>query len=765
MNERELDREPTELIKITLPRCVNVYGVSPCNAAGSVGSECYNCRATCQDPDNYRDTPDRHLKPDLIKIDGESLNEDELERSSSLFASFSVRFPAVPTGVIAETGGSSLGFYLGVIGADLVCSAGTVDAAPAAGNGRITVPVDQFIGRSLWLYVEIDFTVSGASTLNLWSFDLTTRELVLLGSDNFDGGATWTDLDAGGVGFGSGAVPIGAPGTEWSGGPISAYFYNNQNAPADMPSSFAAPIWLSYGSKALPLDPPYTFPCLRDVSTMGTMLNLNAADENYDPLGRRAMLSVKCVDFTHSDVTQDPYLATRNIDPRASSTFWRKWLQRQKFGKVGALVESFTGYAGQPLSEYTRRAYQFDSVKYTEDSISFDSRDILSKTEFRKAQVPAPSLGVLSADIDEVVTTFSLFNDVTTEYPAAGTVRINDEILQYTGRTFNGLDATDFTGVTRGTDGSTADSHVIDDVVQICRRYIDANISDTLVELLVDDSKIELQNVALLEFEQEDEQYLSAYKLTTLITEPTGVSELIGRMSEECSFSLWWDERSQLVRMKAIRAVAKADLVASWTYEDNIIAGSFKLEEKPKQRLNVINFYYNPKDFAGDLRSPANYQNGLQVVNGQSSLPEQYGNFVQSRDVFSIFIKTEAQANQTTSRLAIRYADIPIYANFFLDARDRQYWVGDFVTISHPMVVDALGLRKIRRWIIVEAEEVDPGHMIKYVCADVTLDGTIFTIAANGFGTFTPELFEQGIAFITNNDGTNLDGTPGARIA
>lgn len=41
------------IFEMDLDFCNNTYGVAPCTASGSAGFECFNCRATCQDPENY----------------------------------------------------------------------------------------------------------------------------------------------------------------------------------------------------------------------------------------------------------------------------------------------------------------------------------------------------------------------------------------------------------------------------------------------------------------------------------------------------------------------------------------------------------------------------------------------------------------------------------------------------------------------------------------------------------------------------------------
>lgn len=49
----QISRKPVTKVVITGSRCSLTYGVSPCTATGSAGSECYNSWATCQDLVNY----------------------------------------------------------------------------------------------------------------------------------------------------------------------------------------------------------------------------------------------------------------------------------------------------------------------------------------------------------------------------------------------------------------------------------------------------------------------------------------------------------------------------------------------------------------------------------------------------------------------------------------------------------------------------------------------------------------------------------------
>lgn len=765
MNENELGREPIELVEIVLPRCINTYGFSPCTATGAAGSECYNCRATCQDPNNYRDTPDRHLTPDVIKTQGETILASELDLTSSFFAAFDVRFGPEPEGIIWEQGNDQYGAYIGVVTNQVQIFISGLNYQAAA-----QFSVTQFVNKTITFYVDYSFTPNNPGTIRTWFFDDVSKELIFLSEDPTAGAggfSTWADSDPGAIGRSEGEFDIASrPDTPWNGDVIEARFYSNTLAPTDIEAVYGTSLWLGRGVKGEPTDELYILPCLQDLGAIGTRINISGADDNYQPLGRRATLDFTCSDFAHSDITQDPYLSTRLKDPSKQSTFWRKWLERQKFAKVGALVRVHDGYAGQSISEYKTRSYIVDKVDYNEDAVSFHCRDVLSRTEFRRSQAPQTSTGILSLDVTNAQTTIDLSGDVTQDYPSSGTVRINDEIFTYTSTSYSAVgDQTTFSGLARGTDGSSADEHDAGDLVQLCRRYTGASIDDVVTEFLFSDSELPAQLVDVDELTSEVATYLDSYRLTTLITEPTGVDTLLGQISQDCSFYIWWDERVQKIRTKAIRAISDPDIVAEWTYESNIVSGSMKLMEKPKQRLNVITFYYNPIDFTSDLDKPSEFKNALKVINGTTSLPEQYGDYVQTREIFSRWLTTEAVVNQTSSRLSVRYADVPKFAEFYVDAKDRSVWTGDIVRISHPMIVDINGDRVTKRWLVIEAEEVDPGHLIRYVCADITLDGVIYLITENSVTTYSAELFEQGNAFITDEFGLNPDGTTGATVS
>lgn len=765
MSENELGREPVEVVEIVVPKCANVFGSAPCTATGTGDAKCFNTRATCRSIPDFQARPLAHLTPDLVAIQGDAIASGDIDRSVDVLFEAKVTFGANATGTIWDQGGSGVGAYLGITGTDLVWRAGDGSVATGASTGKITAALTGFAGRTVVLIAGVELSTG---TVYLWEFDPIELVLTKIGDDSFTAGATWADTDAGAIGLNGGSsIPVGEDGGTFTGRIESVRFFEAQTS-ADIietPDAFRQRYFFDDGRKAKPSDDIYRLPALTGTNTVGTRLNITGADGRYEPLGRRAFMSLSIGDFAHTDFIFDPYLSGRTYDPLTRGTFWPKFQVRNKYGKTRAIVRRYTGYDGQALSAMQRQSYVLDKVALGRDQVSIQCRDFLSLTEFRKTQVPAQSSGALDVALTDVATSLFIAGDVTNDYPATGTLRIGDELMTYTGRSYDGVDdQTDFTGLTRGTDGSTADEHDVDEVVQICRRYTGARIDDVLKELLVTDAEIPAQLINLARFTSVYDDDLNAYTLTTVISEPTGADQLIGEMAEDCAFYIWWDERTQKVDMQAIKPLSGVDYAL--TQENNIIGNSFSLMERPDERLTTVTMSYNPRDFAGDLGKPTNFKNAVLISNANASDPDQYGKLPQTRELFSRWLTTNAQITQTAARLSNRYVEVPLYAEMLVDAKDRAIWVGSFVTISHDYLVTDLGaIDASRRWVVVEAEEVEAGHTQKITVTDITADGQIYVITENGIGDYTPALFSLGNAFITDNSGLNSDGTTGATIA
>jgi len=510
---------------------------------------------------------------------------------------------------------------------------------------------------------------------------------------------------------------------------------------------------------------PYIIPSLVSVSTSPTRINLASANPDAQGLGNRALCTIQFRDHAHTDRRVDPYVEGRSWDPydAGRGTFWTRWLTRNKY-RQNVVIKVYEGYTGQTLSAMVVRTYFLQSVSGPDSGggVTIQGKDVLARIEERKAQAPIASPGLLYADLNDSATSFTAANALASEYDATGTLRIGDEVMTYTGRS-DGANGVDFTGVTRGTDGTVADSHETNDSVQQCLRYTSVAPDVILEDLLTTYGGIDSSYLDTVEWAAEIGAYKSFYNLSALITEPEGVQDLVSQLQTQCLFYVWWDERDALVKLKAIRGIDQApDTV---TDDLNILEGSLRLTEKPRERASQVWIYYNIIDPTGDIDSASNYRSQFVIADLESETDALYGE-PSIRKIFARWLQSAALAQTTASSLITRYVDIPSQIVFQMDAKDRGYWVGDTVYISHFLDVNQYGERRIRQWTITSAEETVPGEIVQYAAEDTTLYGRIHYVMADDAADYPGyDVAPFKNCYIGDADGLLSDGERAGKIS
>jgi hypothetical protein len=523
-------------------------------------------------------------------------------------------------------------------------------------------------------------------------------------------------------------------------------------------------LFFSRGKVARPAGVPYLIPSLVSVSTSPTRINLAAANPDASGLGNRGVCSLVFGDHQHTDAVVDPYLSGRswNSLDRARGSFWTRWLARNRY-RTGVVIRVYEGYAGQALSAMSVRTYFLDSVSHPDASgrVTITGKDILAKLEERKAQAPLASPGVLAAALSNSATSFEAAGATASDYAASGTLRIGDEIMTYSSRA-NSSGGVTFSGVLRGRDNTTAVAHDAAAGVQQCLRYTGQSIDAILSDLLQTYAGVPSTWLDLAGWASEVSGFLSAYLLTALITEPTAVAELVAEIQTQATCYLWWDERAAQVKLKALRAVDTEPPLL--TERAHILAGSFALQEKPRERASQVWVYYNRQDFVKSASDPKGYAAASIFANLERETAEFYGE-PSIRKVFGRWLPTGALAGTTASKIITLYVDTPTSCRFRLDAKDRAYWIGDVVRIEHHLDVGPFGLPRVRQWLIVSAEEVVPGEVVEYVAEDTTLYGRIYKILPAGAADYPgADLAGYSAAYIGGAAGLLSDGETAARI-
>ena len=468
-------------------------------------------------------------------------------------------------------------------------------------------------------------------------------------------------------------------------------------------------------------------PMLQSVTTAATKINPTNGNSNISPLGQRAVATITFLDAPYSDMLTDPYRSTRSYIPIQNGTFWTKWLVRNPYYQ-NRPIRIYEGYLGQAIEDMQVRHYLIDTITGPDSNgkISIVAKDPLKLADKQKSQAPFLTTGELSAGIDEMQTTITVVKAQVADYPTSGTLRIDDELITYTGVTNIGtVDDVilEFTGITRGTDGSQADIHDIDSNVQLCLRYTDEKVWDVAYDLLTTYAKIPASYIPKADWDAEGNVWLPQFNVSTLITEPTGVADLLYELMEQVLFYIWWDERDQEIKLRAIRPIIGEAPV--FTDDANILENSVSFSTDPKNRVSQVWVYYNQRNKAEAVDNASNYQQIELRADLDAESDNQYGES-RIRKIYARWIQNNAQAINLAARLLGASFNNPKYIKIRVDAKDRAIWTADIVDIYNRNIVNFNGEKELERYQILSVNEVVSGEVIEYEMQKFLFRGTRF---------------------------------------
>lgn len=511
-------------------------------------------------------------------------------------------------------------------------------------------------------------------------------------------------------------------------------------------------------------DDEYLIPSLVSVSTSPTVLNHGTNAKDQKALGVRATMTATFADHPHTDRVVDPYVADRSYDPIERSTFWAKWLRRNPFYE-GYVIRVLDGYVGQTLAQMTSRTYLIEDITGPDGSgrVTIRAKDVLTLADNKNALAPAASTGEL-IEVEPVGSgTLRVTGAVAADYPAPGLVRISDNLITYTGvSTISGTEI-NLTGCTGGQYGTEDEEHDAGDRVQLCLQYTTENVVDIIYDLLTTYAGVDTSYINLTEWNQERDDWLSLLDMSAIITEPTGVTKLLGELTEQGVINIWWDERQSEIKLRAVRA--PTDPPVKLNDDQNLIADSVQTSRQPKERASQIWVFYLQRNPTEDLNEEKNYSQILVQADLEKESADQYGKPAIKR-IYSRWIASNGQAVNAATRLLARLKRTPEYMNIALDAKDRSIWTGDVVDITNRNIVNEFGEEIPQRYLVISADEAQSGHMVRYKLVRFDLDGRFSFVMASGQVDYTLATDEQKDSgcFIGDSDGLMSDGTEGYLI-
>lgn len=455
-------------------------------------------------------------------------------------------------------------------------------------------------------------------------------------------------------------------------------------------------------------------------------------------LGERGSITFTFLDAPHDDVGIDPYVEQRDYDPLERGTFWPRFRARFPYYQ-GRLIEWGSGFLtddGYDPANFKIRTYVMERISgWGRKEVQIVAKDPLKLADDNRAQFPPPSKGTLAEPLEEganptsiAVTTSDASEYLIQEFePGYSAVRIGKQVYRYSGVaiTPNGVLLTGVT-TTLGDGYSTeAESHDVGDEVQKCIWYRDMKAIDVVRILLTRGAKIPS---AFIPYARWDELYTTwqpGLRLTRLVTEPEGVRAQIDEIIPQSgTWAFWWDEVAQQIQYEPVRPADYDELVAEFTDDDNLIAGSINPKDEPNDLCNELYYVFGQRDPTESRDEIANYRQGFLDINGDSQSPREVG----ERRAETIYCRWHTVAGRAAlMNIAYRVlnarAKVPMRIEFEVDRKDGDARTGQFIDLTTQYIVDAFGLPRTMRVRVIQA--TSQGNTVSYSAREDFFRGRI----------------------------------------
>lgn len=465
---------------------------------------------------------------------------------------------------------------------------------------------------------------------------------------------------------------------------------------------------------------PQEIDCIPSVSNVSFTPMLVSLGKD---LGQRAKISVTFNDHRH----------IFNGEPYSQGTFWGKWRGRYGTSMRGAPMRIIRGQVGQAIADMDIRHYLVDASAGPDPNNGtyvIEAKDILKFADDDRAQAPVLSSGSLAGSINISTTsaTLSPAGIGNAEYPASGFLSLGGkEIVAFTR-------IADALTITRGQLGSVASAHDAGDRAQIVLRYTGNDAADIIYDLLTNYAGVDPSYINLTEWQTETSTYLGVIYART-IAEPTSVNTLVSEMIEQAALALSWDDRALKIGLAVLREIATD--TAAFT-EENIIAGSMRVQEQPSQRISQIWTYYGTRDPTNLGAKEDNFRAALATVDLEKET--EYGS-AQIYKVDGYWIETEAGAERLNAIQLSRFRDPPRNFRFSLIAGELislvqgytlEWWGNqNALGVTIPALIQITQIAIYSDRIEVEAEEMlASGDLPALVNIVFLTSGTSFTVPA-----------------------------------
>ncbi len=624
-------------------------------------------------------------------------------------------------------------------------------------------------GRKPIRLVEIDFEKCAlVNGVGVCTADRTITGTALAGSNNtitLDGSASGSDdtyngqvvFLSGGTGSGlgtdseriitdyDGATKVATVSVDWTTNPDATSDYTIINRPdacfntrktcndlANYDGTAIQTITLSELTAEHQFDMG-AIPCVDKISTAHTRI-----DPGQATVGKVAGLTLECVNFNRAhDRDVDPYFVTRTYTPENQGTYFGKLKARHPYYQ-DAEVRIKTGYLSTAFdaANFKTRTYFLEKFEGPDKAgrVRFVAQGITRRIDDKRLTVPEITTGTLNSSLSAGETTSFIVTGDEDKYDTTdGSVRINEEIIEYT----TGVDNMDgtftFSTLTRGVDNTTAAAHAAGDTAQACELFNAQTGRQIAYTLWITKGGLAASYVDDTAWDAVADIWLQK-TYTRRITEPTGISQLLGEIHQQASFFTFWDEENAEIKLEAIRPPSYLN-ISTYNQTDSIIDGSIDITESSERRITRVYVHYNPRRSI-EGGEPNHFQNEYRLIdkNAESAFGD-----ARILTIFARWITATSNATSVAGRILNRFQENEQTIKFSLDAKDEDLNTGDHAYINADAIEDETGLAKDTLIQIMQRDETKVGSIYTYRAQRSNYAGRYGFIAPNGKSDYSAE--------------------------
>lgn len=477
-------------------------------------------------------------------------------------------------------------------------------------------------------------------------------------------------------------------------------------------------------------------------------------------IGQRSGCTFELYDGTGDDVQMDDYAGERRVN-YDTGFFLAKMIARWRYfqNRRVRVYQGFLDDWGQvDVSTLKVRTYVVDKVTGPDGSgkVTVVAKDPLRLTAKERSQYPEATKCALTVAATNVAT--SLTVDDTSALDASGFIRIESEIIQYSGKT-----STTITGCTRGVAGTTAAAH---SVGQNCQRTVWFNATDAVEVLytILTSAGISTSFIDKAAWHTACDDWIELGVITAYVSKPEDVDKLAAQICEAWLLILYYDDETGLVKLEPVRPPSAGEVTAL-TDDDSIVEGKLSTSEKTDQRVNEIWFGYGVTNWTDDLKIE-NLSNLRITVSTDAQSANEYGDSV-PRQILSRWLGTtsDSQVLAVSTRYILRFRDAPRRYQFTVDA-STQLKLGSFVTVSVAHIQDASGNRLTRGMRIIELAPAASGTQLVVTAEDDFFQGRYGFFTTDTADDFTGNAtLDAGDGFFCSDYDVMPDGSDPYRFA